>query len=125
MNRRDLMMLGAAWSTAVLTGVARAQSKYPQRPIRLVVPFAPGGIADLVGGQIPMMTVNVTGQLLDLHRSGKIRILAVTSPARLKGAPDIPTAVEAGLPDMIAQLFTGLFVAAATPPPIIEQIAQA
>ena len=35
MNRRDLMMLGAAWSTAVLTGVARAQSKYPQRPIRL------------------------------------------------------------------------------------------
>src|SRR6266536_5162710 len=58
------------------------------------------GVADLASGHIPMMTVNVTGQLLDLHRSGKIRILAVTSPARLKGAPEIPTAVEAGLPNM-------------------------
>ena len=35
----------------------------------------------------------------------------MTSPERLKGAPDIPTAIEAGLPDMIAQLFTGLFAA--------------
>jgi len=83
------------------------------------------GITDLVSGHIPMMTVNVTGQLLDLHRSGKIRILAVTSPTRLKGAPDIPTAVESGLPNMIAQLFNGLFVPAATPKAIIDQVARA
>jgi tripartite-type tricarboxylate transporter receptor subunit TctC len=83
------------------------------------------GITDLVSGHIPMMTVNVTGQLLDLHRSGKIRILAVTSPARLKGAPEIPTAVESGLANMIAQLFNGLFVPAATPKAIVNQIAQA
>ena len=83
------------------------------------------GISDLVSGHIPMMTPNVTGQLLELHRSGKVRILAVTSPERLRGAPDIPTAVEAGLPGMIAQLFTGVFSPAATPKPVVDKIALA
>jgi tripartite-type tricarboxylate transporter receptor subunit TctC len=83
------------------------------------------GIADLVSGHIPLMTPNVTGQLLELHRVGKVRILVVTSPTRLKGAPDIPTAVESGLPDMVAQLFIGLFAPAGTPKLIIDRIAQA
>jgi tripartite-type tricarboxylate transporter receptor subunit TctC len=83
------------------------------------------GITDLVSGHIPMMTPNVTGQLLELHNAGKIRILAVTSPTRLKGAPEIPTAIEAGVPDMIAQLFNGLFAPAGTPKPIIDKIASA
>jgi tripartite-type tricarboxylate transporter receptor subunit TctC len=91
------------------------------------VPYRGAGpsITDLVSGHIPMATINVTGQLLELHRTGKIRILAVTSPQRLKGVPDIPTAVESGLPNMIAQLFTGLFAPANTPKPIIDQIFQA
>jgi tripartite-type tricarboxylate transporter receptor subunit TctC len=91
------------------------------------VPYKGAGpsIADLVSRQIPMATINVTGQLLELHRAGKIRILAVTSPARLKGAPEIPTAIESGLPGMVAQLFTGLFVPAGTPQPIIAQVHQA
>ena len=83
------------------------------------------GITDLVSGHIPMMTPNVTGQLLELHNSGKIRILAVTSPQRLKAAREIPTAIEAGVPGMIAQLFNGLFAPAGTPKPIIDKIAQA
>jgi tripartite-type tricarboxylate transporter receptor subunit TctC len=91
------------------------------------VPYRGAGpsITDLVSGHIPMATINVTGQLLELHRTGKIRILAVTSPERLKGVPDIPTAVESGLPNMVAQLFTGLFAPANTPKPIIDQIFQA
>jgi tripartite-type tricarboxylate transporter receptor subunit TctC len=83
------------------------------------------GITDLVSGHIPMMTPNVTGQLLELHRAGKIRILAVTSPERLKGAPDIPTAIEAGVPGMIAQLFNGVFGPAGTPKPVVDKIWQA
>jgi tripartite-type tricarboxylate transporter receptor subunit TctC len=91
------------------------------------VPYKGAGpaIADLISGQIQMATVNVTGQLLDLHRAGKIRILAVASPNRLKGAPDIPTAIESGLPNMVAQLFNALFVPAGTPKPIVDQIDQA
>jgi tripartite-type tricarboxylate transporter receptor subunit TctC len=91
------------------------------------VPYRGAGpsIVDLVSGQIPMATINVTGQLLELHRTGKIRILAVTSPERLKGVPDIPTAVEEGLPGMVAQLFTGLFVPIKTPRAIVDQLYQA
>src|SRR6266480_7039406 len=50
------------------------------------------GVADLASGQIPMMTPNVGGPLLDLHRSGRVRILAINANTRLKAAPNIPTA---------------------------------
>ncbi len=91
------------------------------------VPYRGAGpaITDLVSGQIPIITANVTGQLIELERAGKVRILAVTTPSRLGGAPDFPTAVEQGLPHLIAQNFVGLFAPARTPPEIIEQIAQA
>ena len=93
----------------------------------LHVPYRGAGPAttDAIAGQVPMITPNVTGQTLELHRSGKLRLLAVTSPTRLSAAPDIPTAVEAGLPGMISQNFIGLFAPARTPPEIIDQIAQA
>jgi tripartite-type tricarboxylate transporter receptor subunit TctC len=72
-----------------------------------------------------MVTPAVTGPLLEFNRTGKLRILAVTSPARLIAAPDIPTAVEAGLPGMISQQLIGLFAPSGTPKAIIEQIWQA
>src|SRR5262245_57784835 len=50
MKRRDVLVLGV---TAALWAAARhdvrAQSKYPDRPIRLVIPFPPGGSFDAVG----------------------------------------------------------------------------
>ena len=42
------------------------------------------GITDLVSGHIPMMTPNVTGQVLEFHRAGKIRILAVNAAQRTR-----------------------------------------
>ena len=91
------------------------------------VPYkgAAPGVADLASGHIPMMTPNVGGTLLDFHRLGKLRILAVTSEKRLKVAPDIPTAIEAGLPGMLAANFNGLFGPAGIPKAIIDQISQA
>jgi tripartite-type tricarboxylate transporter receptor subunit TctC len=83
------------------------------------------GITDLVSGHIPVMTPNITGQVLELHRTGKIRILAVNSAGRLKAAPEIPTATEQGLPGMIGQLFLGLFVPVATPRAIADRIGEA
>src|SRR6476620_1233567 len=67
------------------------------------VPYRGTGpvITDLVGGQIPMGTPGVTGQVIELHRSGKMRVLAVTSPTRLVAAPELPTAAELGFPSMV------------------------
>src|SRR5712691_2441411 len=83
------------------------------------------GVADLASGHIPMMTPNVGGPLIEFHRAGKVRILAVNATGRIKAAPDIPTAVEAGLPGMIAGNLNGLFAPAGLPPAIVERIAEA
>ena len=96
-------------------------------PELVQVPYRGGGpaISDTISGQVAMVTPTVTGQMLEFHRSGKLRILAVTSQARLIAAPEIPTAVEAGLPGMVSEQLIGLFVPAQTPRAIIEQIGQA
>jgi tripartite-type tricarboxylate transporter receptor subunit TctC len=83
------------------------------------------GVADLAAGHIPMMTPNVGGPLIDFHRAGKVRILAVAHDTRLKAAPDIPTAVEAGLPGMVASNFNGLFAPAGLAPATVNQLADA
>jgi tripartite-type tricarboxylate transporter receptor subunit TctC len=82
-------------------------------------------IADLVSGQVPMGIVGVTGQVLELHRSGKMRVLAVTGPTRLTAAPDLPTAAELGFPGLTVTGLIGLLAPAGTRREIIEQIAQA
>jgi tripartite-type tricarboxylate transporter receptor subunit TctC len=63
--------------------------------------------------------------LIALHNAGNIRLLAVTSARRNGGAPDIETAVEAGLPGMVAVNFAGIFAPAGTPDAIIDQLAAA
>jgi tripartite-type tricarboxylate transporter receptor subunit TctC len=83
------------------------------------------GVADLASGHIPMMTPNVGGPLLDFHRAGKVRILAVNATARIKAAPDIPTAIEAGVPGMIAGNLNGLFAPAGVSKAVVDQIAEA
>ena len=67
----------------------------------------------------------VTAQVIEFHRSGKLRVLAVTSPTRLTAAPELPTAAELGLPEMIVKGSIGLLAPAGTPVTIIERIAQA
>lgn len=90
------------------------------------VPYRGAGpaTADLVSGHIKMMTTNITGQVLELHRTGKIRILAVAAPERLKAEPEIPTARET-VPGLEAQLFNALFAPASTPKEIVDQLGQA
>jgi tripartite-type tricarboxylate transporter receptor subunit TctC len=91
------------------------------------IPYRGSGPAtsDAISGHVAMVIPAVTGALLEHHRTGKLRILAVTSSTRLVAAPDIPTAVEAGLAGMVSQQSIGLFAPAKTPHTIIEQIANA
>jgi tripartite-type tricarboxylate transporter receptor subunit TctC len=83
------------------------------------------GVADLASGHIPMMTPNLGGPLIEFHRAGKVRILAVSATARSRSLPDVPTAPEAGLAGMVAGNLNGLFAPAGVPREIVERIAEA
>jgi tripartite-type tricarboxylate transporter receptor subunit TctC len=91
------------------------------------VPYRGTGpvIVDLVSGQIPIGTPGVTGQVIEFHRTGKMRVLAVTGQTRLAAAPELPTAAELGFPGLVVKGSIGLVAPAGTPTAIIEQIAQA
>jgi tripartite-type tricarboxylate transporter receptor subunit TctC len=95
-------------------------------PDLVQVPYRGSGpaTADALAGNVAMVTPAVTGQLIQFHRTGKLRILAVTSPKRLNAAPDIATAAET-LPDMVSQQLIGLFAPAGTSKRIIDQIVEA
>ena len=96
-------------------------------PDLIHVPYRGAGpaLADLISGQIPVAIPAMSGQVLQFHRARSLRILAVVSPSRLRGVPELPTAVEQGFPTLIAQQSIGLLAPAGTPNAIIEQIAQA
>ena len=78
---------------------------------------------DVIAGQIPIV-VTVVSAALPQHRAGKLRILAVFGEKRSRGAPDIPTAIELGVPGMSAYTINVLFAPAGTPRPIIDQLYQ-
>jgi tripartite-type tricarboxylate transporter receptor subunit TctC len=82
------------------------------------------GLADLLSGHIPMMAASISPSALEMHRTGKIRILVAGTNRRLAGAPDVPISTDAVFPDLITLQFIGLFAPGGTPRPIIEQIAQ-
>jgi tripartite-type tricarboxylate transporter receptor subunit TctC len=87
------------------------------------IPYKGGApaIADLVGGQIPMMFDNVP-PLLPHVRAGKIKALAVTSLKRIPVLPDVPTLHELGLKDFDAVGWNGLLAPAGTPREIVSRV---
>jgi tripartite-type tricarboxylate transporter receptor subunit TctC len=90
------------------------------------VPYRGMGPAtnDLIGGQIGMVIAVISGQLLELARAGKIRIVAVTSERRLSAGPELPTAIEQGMPDLKYEGWFGVFAARAAADEIVARIAQ-
>jgi len=96
-------------------------------PDLIHVPYRGAGpaITDLISGQIPMVIPAMTGQVLEFHKAGKLRIIAVVSPSRLAGVPELPTAVEQGFTGLVSVQLIGLLAPAGTQEAIIKQIAQA
>ncbi len=81
-------------------------------------------IPDLLGGQIAA-TIPSIPAVLPLVKAGRLLALAVTSRARSAAAPEVPTMIEAGVPDYEASSWYGLLAPAATPPAIIERLHRA
>jgi tripartite-type tricarboxylate transporter receptor subunit TctC len=82
----------------------------------LGVSYKSGGesVAAVLGNQVDMTFESVT-ILLPLIRDGKLRALAITSRARTPLAPDLPTMIEAGVPDYEVTTFNGIVAPAGTP----------
>jgi tripartite-type tricarboxylate transporter receptor subunit TctC len=87
------------------------------------VPYKGGGnaIQDVIGGQV-QLTFENPAVSLPLTRSGTVRALAVTSSARSSQIPELPTMIEAGVPDFVSVSFTGIVAPAGTPEAIIRKL---
>ena len=68
-------------------------------------------INDLIGGQVPS-AIDTVADLSELHRAGRIRILATTGAARAPATPDVPTFAELGLKNVVATGWFGFFAPA-------------
>jgi tripartite-type tricarboxylate transporter receptor subunit TctC len=76
---------------------------------------------DLMGGRVQVMFDSVAAALPHI-RSGRLRALAVTTPARVAQLPDVPTIAEAALPGYISESWLGIFVPAGVPKPIVARL---
>lgn len=90
------------------------------------VPYkgASPAIQDLLGGNIEVL-YDTLPALLPHIREGRLRALAVASPARLPQLPNVPTTAEAGMPNFVAQTWNALFAPARTPKNILALLSQA
>ena len=90
------------------------------------VPYrgAAPAVQDLLAGQVQMMFDTVTLQAPQLA-AGKVRALAITATERVAAVPDVPTTVEAGLPQMQGGAWFGLFAPAGTPREVVAWLNRA
>ena len=87
------------------------------------IPYKGGAnaITDMLGGRI-QMNFGTPPTLLPLIKQGKIRALAVTTDARYKDLPDVPTMKESGLPELSLTFSAGFIAPAGTPQPVLDKL---
>ncbi|MCX7272356.1 MAG: tripartite tricarboxylate transporter substrate binding protein [Burkholderiales bacterium] len=86
-DRRAALALLAATAATVTAPAARAQSGWPSRSIRFVVPFAPGGTSEIVARSVAVELTRQLGQSVFVeNKAGGAGTVAMTEVA--KSAPD-------------------------------------
>ena len=90
------------------------------------VPYRGGApmTTDLVAGTIPI-GIDVITAYVPMMKSGQIKGLAVTSRTRSPLAPDVPTVVELGLPQLLAENYFGVSGPAGLPKEVSDRLAKA
>jgi tripartite-type tricarboxylate transporter receptor subunit TctC len=98
------------------------------RPERLyiAVPYrgAAPAIPDIQAGRIQVYP-SVASAVVELHKQGLLRVLAVLDDKRLPMLPDVPTAQEAGVPGLAVVTFNVVSVPTGTPPEIVDVLSKA
>jgi len=87
------------------------------------VPYKGGGpaLTDLLGGQV-QLHFNVPINLISPVKSGRLKAIAISGESRLAALPQMPTFIEAGLPNFDVTYWQGLVFPAGTPKPIIDKM---
>jgi tripartite-type tricarboxylate transporter receptor subunit TctC len=89
----------------------------------VAVPYRSGGeLATAVLSQAVQLTIGDAGVMLPLVREGKLRALAVTSRTRTPLFAELPTMIEAGVPDYEVISFSGIVAPAGTPDDIVRKL---
>jgi tripartite-type tricarboxylate transporter receptor subunit TctC len=78
------------------------------------------GIVDLAAGRLPMMITGLQ-PMIEMHKAGKIKLLAVSGDTRSPLVPDVPTLKEAGV-NVQSSTYTGLFGPAKMPPDMVKRL---
>jgi tripartite-type tricarboxylate transporter receptor subunit TctC len=89
----------------------------------LHIPYR-GAVAlnDMLAGRVQFMFATIPS-VIEQIRNGQFRAVAVTSTARSRSLPDVPTMVESGYPEFDASSWFGMVAPARTPPGIVNRIA--
>jgi tripartite-type tricarboxylate transporter receptor subunit TctC len=88
------------------------------------VPYKGGAgpaLTGLVGGETHMMFVTASSAMPHV-KSGRLRLIAVTSPKRLAAFPDTPTMAESGYPQLTSGSWQGIFVPTGTPKEVVDKL---
>jgi tripartite-type tricarboxylate transporter receptor subunit TctC len=87
------------------------------------IPYKGGAsaITDVVGNQIPLVATTVPSAIPQI-KAGKLVGLAVSTQARSKSLPDVPTFMESGIPDLFYNTWFALFAPTGTPKPILDKL---
>jgi tripartite-type tricarboxylate transporter receptor subunit TctC len=89
------------------------------------IPFKSSGesVLNVISGNAVMTIVDPPPAVPQVE-AGKLRALAVTGSLRSAALPKVPTMAEAGVKGMDVALWSGLFVPAGTPKPIVDTLAR-
>jgi tripartite-type tricarboxylate transporter receptor subunit TctC len=84
------------------------------------IPYKGGAplVQDLIGSQVPIGFGSLT-EMIDHHRAGRLRLLAVSGTQRARSAPDIPTFQELGLKGIDKNPWLAFFGPAGMPPAFV------
>jgi putative tricarboxylic transport membrane protein len=97
---------------------------FDARKVRYIAYDAGGkAMAALLSGETPLLSTGL-GEVLEMSKSGQVRILAITAPKRLESAPEIPTLTEYGNDTVFAN-WRGFFAAPGTPQAKIDEYREA
>src|SRR5438445_174452 len=145
-------MLFRIFAALVLLGAlpAAAQDSYPSRPVKIVVPYAPGGATDIIARILGQRLTESLGQSFIVENrpgaSGNLALESVAKAApdgytllvgnvstntinentfaqqRLAELPEVPTLAELGYSGIGTNAWQGMFAPAATPRPVVDKL---